>query len=250
VSKFETEKAALTKRYEAALSGYQLQKVRLEDRITVLEGVLPGDPGPLRRRLAEKEEEVSAVLAEMTALQEKITGLIQEKNGLEFWLTGFGNRGCKSLLYTALIDRLNRELTEIANILSGGALNLKLFPYAENASGEQTERITLRVTNYLGANTFDGDSLGERNRIDIAVAVALRRVLMQFSGYAASLLFVDEPWVGLDNAGKTSVYRLLEEEARACLVLATDQDKSSKGFAEAAVWTVHKENKMSVLCPA
>ena len=105
----------------------------------------------------------------------------------------------------------------------------------------------LHRPNYLGANTFDGDSLGERNRIDIAVSLALRRVLMEFSGYAASILFIDEPWVGLDNAGKTSVYRLLEEEARGVLVLATDQDKSSKGFAEASIWTVRKEDKMSVL---
>jgi ABC-type Mn2+/Zn2+ transport system ATPase subunit len=72
---------------------------------------------------------------------------------------------------------------------------------------------------------------------------------MEFSGYAASLLFVDEPWVGLDNAGKTSVYRLLEEEARTLLVLATDQDKSSKGFAEASLWTVRKKDNMSTLYP-
>ena len=244
---FESEKLAVTKRYEAALANYSLARQRLEDRITAIQGIVPGDPTPLKKRLAEREEDLAAVLTDKAALTARIGALRGEKSGLEFWLTGFGNRGCKSLLYTALIDRLNRELMHICIVLSGGALNLKLFPYAESASGEQTERITMQVTNYLGANTFDGDSLGERNRIDIAVSIALRRVLMEFSGYAASLLFIDEPWVGLDNAGKSSVYRLLEEEARGVLVLATDQDKSSKGFAEAKIWTVRKEDKMSSL---
>lgn len=248
-SKFELEKNTLLKRHETALSNYQLAKQRLEDRITALEAVTPEDPAPLRERLAEKEKEVAEVAKEMSALEARIKGLTEEKNGLGFWLTGFGNRGCKSLLYTALIDRLNEELTRVTNVISGGALHLKLLPYAETAKGESIERITLSVTNFLGASTFDGDSLGERNRIDLAVAFALRRVLQEFSGYGASLLFIDEPWVGLDNAGKTSVYRLLEEEARACLVLATDQDKSSKGFAEAAVWTVRKKENMSTLYP-
>jgi DNA repair exonuclease SbcCD ATPase subunit/DNA repair exonuclease SbcCD nuclease subunit len=246
-SKFESECTLVNKRYEAALANYGLAKQRLEDRIAAVEAVAPGDPAPLKARLAEREEDLAAVEKDSATLQARIASLSGEKCGLEFWLAGFGNRGCKSLLYTALIDRLNRELMHICIVLSGGALNLKLFPYAESASGEQTERITMQVTNYLGANTFDGDSLGERNRIDIAVSLALRRVLMEFSGYAASLLFIDEPWVGLDNAGKSSVYRLLEEEARGVLVLATDQDKSSKGFAEAKIWTVRKEDKMSAL---
>jgi DNA repair exonuclease SbcCD ATPase subunit/DNA repair exonuclease SbcCD nuclease subunit len=247
-TKFESECALINKRHEAALANYGLAKQRLEDRIAAVEAVLPGDPTPLKKRLAEREEDIDVVDFDLKTLEAKISALRGEKSGLEFWVTGFGNRGCKSLLYTALIDRLNRELMHICIVLSGGALNLKLLPYAENASGEQTERITMQVTNFLGANTFDGDSLGERNRIDIAVSLALRRVLMEFSGYAASILFIDEPWVGLDNAGKSSVYRLLEEEARGVLVLATDQDKSSKGFAEAKIWTVRKEDKMSVLC--
>jgi DNA repair exonuclease SbcCD ATPase subunit len=246
-SKFESECTLVNKRYEAALANYGLAKQRLEDRIATVQAVVPGDPAPLKKRLGEREGDLAAVASDTAILQARIAALSGEKTALEFWLAGFGNRGCKSLLYTALIDRLNRELMHICIVLSGGALNLKLFPYAESASGEQTERITMQVTNYLGANTFDGDSLGERNRIDIAVSLALRRVLMEFSGYAASLLFIDEPWVGLDNAGKSSVYRLLEEEARGVLVLATDQDKSSKGFAEAKIWTVRKEDKMSVL---
>jgi hypothetical protein len=53
--------------------------------------------------------------------------------------------------------------------------------------------------------------------------------------------------MGIDNSGKASVYKLLEEEANSCLVLATDQEKRSKGETESKVWVVRKENKVSVL---
>ena len=94
---------------------------------------------------------------------------------------------------------------------------------------------------------FEGDPLGEQNRIDVDINLALRRVLTAFSGYSSSLLFVDEPWRGIDQSGKANVYQLLETEAKDCLVLATDRDKSSKPFAEARVWTVRKGDKVSAL---
>jgi ABC-type Mn2+/Zn2+ transport system ATPase subunit len=73
--------------------------------------------------------------------------------------------------------------------------------------------------------------------------------LKAFSGYNASILFIDEPFMVIDISGIQSVYKVFEEEAREALVLVTDQQKVSKGFADAKVWVVRKENKVSrLLC--
>jgi hypothetical protein len=66
-------------------------------------------------------------------------------------------------------------VSSISNIISGGALALRLLPYTENSRGDQVEKTSLEVTIYLGYSSFEGDSLGEQTRIDIAVNMALRR---------------------------------------------------------------------------
>jgi ABC-type Mn2+/Zn2+ transport system ATPase subunit len=75
----------------------------------------------------------------------------------------------------------------------------------------------------------------------------LRRVLKTFSGYSSNVLFIDEPFTGLDRSGKTAVYALLKLEAERCLVLVTDQEKATKGETDAVVWTVTKANRVSTL---
>jgi DNA repair exonuclease SbcCD ATPase subunit/DNA repair exonuclease SbcCD nuclease subunit len=244
---FKDRIAQLTKQYDAKKSQFALQQQRLSGNIENLKAIKPGNPDGITTRISELEKELQELAENTISFSVREDDLRKKKADLQFWLVGFGNRGCKSLLYTSLIDKLNDELRKICNTISGGALLLRLLPYAENSKGDQIERITLEATNYLGALTFEGDSLGEQNRIDIAVSLALRRVLRAFSGYSASFLFVDEPWLGLDKSGKMAIYSLLEEEAKDCLILATDQDKSSKGFTSAKVWVVRKENKISVL---
>lgn len=245
---FNSKVNSLKAAYETAKSTYALQAQRVIDSIATLKAVKPGDDEHLKRRLKVSESEFAALGKAKAELAIRGTELRKRKADLDFWLRGFGNRGCKSLLYTSLIDRLNDELRKICNSISGGALQLRILPYCENAKGDQVEKISLEATNFLGASTFEGDSLGEQNRIDIAISLALRRTLTQFSGYSSSLLFCDEPWVGLDNSGKKSVYSVLEEEAASCLILVTDQDKASKSFANSdTTWVVRKENGISSL---
>lgn len=251
-----TQKAAIShkeacneidRRNAAAQQQYDLQIQRINDHLLSLEKIRPAEPTEILAQIEGLRADFAEVKEKIGGLGARNEALLKARADLEFWVAGFGNSGCKSLLYTNLIDSLNRELAEICNVISGGALRLRLLPYAETARGDTIEKISLEAINYLGADVFDGDSLGEQNRIDIAVACALRRVLKTFSGYSSNVLFIDEPFTGLDRSGKTAVYALLKMEAERCLVLVTDQEKATKGETDAAVWTVTKANRVSTL---
>jgi DNA repair exonuclease SbcCD ATPase subunit len=237
----------IDRRNAAAKRQYDLQVQRLNDHLLSHQSVVPQEPTEILAQIEQYNANLSETRTKIEDLKQRNENLLRGKVDLEFWVQGFGNQGCKSLLYTNLIDSLNRELADICNVISGGALQLRLLPYAETARGDTVEKISLEATNYLGAEIFDGDSLGEQNRIDIAVAFALRRVLKTFSGYSSNVLFIDEPFTGLDRSGKTAVYALLKSEAERCLVLVTDQEKATKGETDARIWTVTKANRISTL---
>jgi DNA repair exonuclease SbcCD ATPase subunit/DNA repair exonuclease SbcCD nuclease subunit len=237
----------IDRRNGAARRAYDLQVQRINDHLLSYEKIRPAEPTDILAHIETLKAGFSDVTDKISDLRGRTENLIRGKADLEFWVTGFGNSGCKSLLYTNLIDSINRELADICNVISGGALALRLLPYSETARGDVVEKISLEAVNYLGADVFDGDSLGEQNRIDIAVAFALRRVLQTFSGYSSNVLFIDEPFTGLDRSGKTAVYALLKTEAERALVLVTDQEKATKGETDCRVWTVTKANRISVL---
>lgn len=233
--------------YENQLAQYQSQVQRLQDSIASLRRVQPGDNSTICERIQSTQSDLDVLEVQAAILTEKIAAVLKAKADHEFLSICFGNRGAKSLLYTSLLDRLNQELLSVCNAISGGTLRLRLLPSTENAKGEFIEKISLEVKNLLGAASFFGDSLGEQNRINLAVSLALRRVLKTFAGYSSSLFFADEPFQGLDGSGKRSIYAVLEEEAKEALVLVTDQDPQSKGSSNADVWTVRKANGISVL---
>lgn len=166
--------------------------------------------------------------------------LTSQLEALEFWNKAFGNKGCKSLLYTAVIDTINDHIRRHSHIVSGGMFSIRLLPYSETAKGTVTEKLSVQVENAVGSSRIKGNSLGETTRVDIPVNLAIRD-LIRDKGLTWNLLFADEPWMGLDESGKKSIYSLLSSvKVTHGSVIVTDQSEFSKGNIAAHQWTAKK----------
>lgn len=212
----------------------------LKKSIEDLEKEKPDTPQSLVDSVVSLESKLVKLKSSLSTLQSQIQQHRTTQCNLEFWKVGFSSKGCKSLMYSSLLDLLNQYIQETCNQLSGGSLIVKILPIKESENSNQ-EKITVDVVNMIGSCNLAGDSIGERARIDIAVNLALRKTLIEMSGYSVNLLFIDEPWLGLDISGKSAVYRLLSEESKnVSNLFVTDQDFSSKGSVDCVVWTATK----------
>lgn len=190
--------------------------------------------------LASAKEKVEILRKESESSFAKLAELTNLTQDLEFWVKGFGSRGCKSLLYTGVLDAFNNHIREFSNRISGGMFSIRLLPYTENAKGVSTEKISVEMQNVAGSNQILGNSLGECTRVDIPVNLAVR-ALIRDKGLKWNLLFADEPWMGLDESGKKSIYGLLSSiRLSQGAVIVTDQSEFSKGNINAVQWTAKK----------
>jgi DNA repair exonuclease SbcCD ATPase subunit/DNA repair exonuclease SbcCD nuclease subunit len=194
----------------------------------------------LRNQLNSYSSRLQELIGKSSELSQSEAEKNDFKGRLSYWINGFGTKGCKSLLYTSLLDNLNLHIQSICNVISGGRLSVKLLPFQEGEDKNQ-EKISVEVVNQTGSSVLAGDSFGERGRIDLAVNLALRKTLIESSGYNCNLLFVDEPGLGIDKSGKRSIYKLLLEESKSCHNLfVTDHDSLSKGELDLTCWTAVK----------
>lgn len=216
------------------------KRTQLLEKAKVLEAFQP-DPGDTYKNIIKKsEKKIEEFLEEEESKKKKLLEIEGDVGDVEFWKTAFGTRGCKSLLYTGFLDSLNASIQKYADAVSGGTFNIQLLPYSEGRKSTQ-EKISLQVKNYAGSDSFEGDSLGERARIDIPVNLAVRDAVA-LRGLSFNFLFADEPWLGLDDSGKRAVYRVFEAiQSNGCpSVIITDQSKFSKGFLRAKSWVARK----------
>lgn len=210
-------------------------------KIQFLKNVRREAPTKLIESLNTNQAQQTTLENKLTTIRTSITQQLELQGKYEFWVTGFGSKGCKSLMYTSIFDRINTHLQEACNQLSGGNFIARLSPVFEGKEKTQ-EKINLELTNIIGASNFGGDSIGERARIDIAVNLSLRKSLVEMSNYGVNLYFVDEPWLGLDESGKRAAYQVIKNESSSVgNLFVTDQDFSSKGsIEECTVWTARK----------
>jgi exonuclease SbcC len=216
---YETAAAAL------ALSDEDPQTVSLREDIERVRGQLAALPAVVARRSAavhnaETLDRTRAdLLAHAGALRERLTGYetLRSERAKALGAAGafadeisdygslaqaFGPDGIPHLVFSSVVSELEVDADELMATLTDGQLRLELRTTATTkATGETTEALDVVVVTPAGERPYAALSGGERFRVDLALRVALARLLSRRSGSRIELLALDEGWGSLDPEG-------------------------------------------------
>ncbi len=129
----------------------------------------------------------------------------------------FGPKGIQALLIEHAVPELTNHANELLDRLTGGRLRVDLRTQRTTRQGGVVEALDIVVTDEGGERAYELLSGGEAFRVDVALRVALARLLARRAGAPLRTLVMDEGFGTQDTEGRE---RLLE----AIQAIASDFD--------------------------
>jgi len=197
-----------------------------------------GDSESTKGRIREYKKEL---LAERKALK-LLESYLKD---MEMLKRAYGPAGMKSMRMEELNPALNQQAEYYSQELSGGALRIVFNNLSETKKGELRERYSVVVEKDDGVN-FKLSGGGMVTRANLIAAFALDDVRKEMTGVEVSLKVYDEPSEGLDASGETAIVNLIREKLIGTSFFVSHKSLLSDNVAD-AVWTVKREDKISVL---
>ena len=224
--------------YKIKIATFLTKKSVLEKSISLLENEIDNLEGKYNQFIIQKnildkvidrckndvntfDTEINVISNSITAKQgeiektkSKVDILQSYKKILTFWETAFSNKGIKSLLFDEFCRLFNNEIGNSLSLLSGNSMSVSLSNQTRLASGELSEKMSIKVILFGKEKDYVNLSGGEKRRVDIAVMVTLNKIIRMMYNISSGLLgmlILDEIFSSLDNSGEENVYELLEE---------------------------------------
>ena len=132
----------------------------------------------------------------------------QEAQGIYQELAGaFGRQGIQAMLIETVVPRLEEETNTLLGRMTDNRMHVKLETQRErrSGSGEPIETLEINVSDELGSRSYEMYSGGEAFRVNLALRIALSRVLSQRTGAPLPTLFIDEGFGTQDASGRERI---------------------------------------------
>lgn len=200
----------------------------------------------LQADLRRKQEEAAAAHerwekanAELVRLQQRLAALdvIQERRkevGRQ-WAAAkqqaaryrqlqaaFGPRGVQAMIIENALPELEAEANRLLRKLTDGRMNVQIATTRQLKSGGVAETLDIIISDELGTRPYELYSGGEAFRIDLALRIALSRLLARRAGAALQSLFIDEGFGSQDARGRENLVdalHMIKDEFALILVI-------------------------------
>ena len=194
---------------EATLSSLRLSQQELLQQKGSLEGKLKNIED-LERQSTEKTRRMATFRDEEGVYQE----LAQ----------AFSRQGLQALLIETVLPRIEEKANEMLARMTDGRMSVKLETQRELRSrkGEYAETLEIKISDEVGPRSYEMFSGGEAFRINLALRIALSKVLALRNGAPLSTLFIDEGFGTQDTAGRErilDVIRAIEQDFERIIVI-------------------------------
>ena len=199
-------------------------RLELSYKITAQQELLGECQGALERALSmenawesavvEYREEVGSLEGVVEELNGELEALAEEEHYYSFWRDAFSRSGIRSYLLDRIVPFLNDRVGYYLSILTDGGIEAKFSTVKQLSSGEYRDNFNLEISNRYASQTYEGNSGGERRRIDLGVALGFNDFLASRSGKRFNLLILDEVFEGVDADGIYYVIKVLEDLSR------------------------------------
>jgi len=143
---------------------------------------------------------------------EALKELDSELVGAEMLVEIMSNAGLKSYIFDSITPELNRVISEYMAILNPN-IGVEISTVSKTKAGDFKEKFGITVTNTEGADSYEGSSGGERQLVNLAIALGFNSICRLMSEGSVNMLFLDEPLENLDEANSESAIELCQRFA-------------------------------------
>lgn len=221
---------------------------QLSSRITSLEAQI--DLARTSRNYSQGAlDEVKKIIKDAKREMEGNSGevnKIEHKIALrKFWEAAFGQHGIRSLMMNTVVPFLNDRANYYSQSLTDGAIKIKFSTSSALGDGRIVDRFSISVRNKDGSKVYGANSGGERQRIDLCIALALKDLARSRTNRKIDLMVFDEVFERVDASGCDRIIELLNRERNnfgSCFVI-THNDSLKQYFPKRL--EVVKENGIS-----
>ncbi len=226
-----------------SLSNMGCDQVRLR-RVSDELARLTSDIGGLESRhnsLLARRGELQGGLQRIEELERQITrqtrelGRLREEQAIyEELRVAFGREGVQALLIDTILPQIEAEANSLLGRMTEGRMHLKLESQRplQSRKGQFAETLEIKVSDELGHRSYEMFSGGEAFRINLALRIALSKVLANRSGAPLPTLFIDEGFGTQDTAGREQILDVLStlEQDFKCIIVITHLEELKDYF--------------------
>lgn len=124
----------------------------------------------------------------------------------EHWLykeleEAFGKNGIQVRIIENVLSEIKEEANRLLGLMTGGRMDIRFETQRSTQGGKIRETLDIKIADERGTRDYELYSGGEKFRVDLAIRVALARVLARRSGAPLSVLFIDEGFGTQDSEG-------------------------------------------------
>ena len=142
--------------------------------------------------LAEKR---SQRLAELETVNAEISIYAQLREA-------FGKKGLQAMIIESAIPEVEAEANRLLGRMSDGRMSLRLETQREKVTGGVAETLDIIISDELGARAYEMYSGGESFRANLALRIAISKLLARRAGAQLQTLVIDEGFGTQDAQGR------------------------------------------------
>ena len=146
----------------------------------------------------------------------------------------FGREGVQALLIDTILPQIEQEANQLLARMTEGRMHVKLESQRplQSRKGQFAETLEIKVSDELGHRSYEMFSGGEAFRINLALRIALSKVLANRSGAPLPTLFIDEGFGTQDSAGREQILDVLStlEQDFKCIIVITHLEELKDYF--------------------
>ena len=158
-------------------------------------------------------EQIAAGERELAGLRVGVAGVQERVDVLKLAERAYGRDGIPALIVeSAAIPQLELEANRILGELGGKTADCRVELRTQRAlktSDQLRETLDIVIVTPTGERVYETFSGGEKTRLNLALRIALARLLAHRRGAESRLLAIDEP-EGLDQAGMQALAAVLQ----------------------------------------
>lgn len=183
-------------------------------------------------KLNNNQEILSKIKALQDGVDIQLNNIANNKRELELYKTLsaiYSPTGAQAYVLDSVVDSFNEVIQKYVDMLSPN-MSYVLNSFKENSSGDVVAKFSETLTKGGQQVSVGSLSGGEEKGLSLCVDFALLEVLETQFGMTLNPIILDEPFDGLDAAGREIVIDLLESLARNRQIFVVDHASESKAM--------------------
>ena len=194
---------------EASLTELPRLELALQQEISAAEGLESERQAALGRRglLEGEAKRLESLIASLEENRARLSDFQEDQAVYQELANAFGRQGIQAMLIETVVPRLEEETNVLLGRMTDNRMHVKLATQRDRRSGagEPIETLEINVSDELGTRNYEMYSGGEAFRVNLALRIALSRVLSQRTGAPLPTLFIDEGFGTQDASGRERI---------------------------------------------